>query len=832
MIINLNSLNQGGGGSGAPDPSLVQYISGKTYSINSASTNEQYPSAKAVYDAIEDIQVEDAPYASLKKMKMLLHEATYDTLDYDYAKQYFLTQEPTMSIGGCSAYVKAGFFGRNYDWLEPLKDNIDGSQPDFIVSTPSTDKLQKVIGIASVPGMTEAMAAEHQQTDLWKILPFYLQDGFNGSLYACVNVVPAGEKGTAHASTPYISEEDKICAIMLVRYVLDHFTNAAEACQYLADYVTVYFPQSLLDMGYELHFLIGDETKPYVLECINGRLVYNVNEIMTNFFADGVDFEAHHGNVYTNEDAVRGDYPTSQGITPHGAGLERYNYLHEAGGSITTLADMRNVMNDVLFSKAYNLSTTPFWYSDYVSGSVTVDTFPDNPDMQALIQAAQEIKEGLREGRLWMTTHSVIYNLANGEMNIVSFENTDDEITYNRQGGGGSGATYTAGDYIDINQNNVISVTGMPTQVSELTNDAGYITLDDIASKADATALTEHVNDAVVHVTQGDKNIWNTVINKADASSVYDKIEADDKFALKSEKEREITSASTNSNYPSSKAVYDFAVHSNVDEAGTGTSVFNMVTLTEQEYNSLAVKNPNTLYFVQNQKTEVSVSLTNISNYDITVGMEYVGRNILKIEYKTDAEGAEWKPLEDFYGTSINLQPNQTAFFRGMNPSSFSDGFDQVRFQVNGSDSCVAVGGNVMALVNYNTLPLDIPSEHYFDGLFKDMYGKLATVSKDFLPATGLTNACYHEMFSNCSSLTTAPDLPATTLAEECYYSMFEDCSNLNYIKCLATNPDSFNHTESWMRNVSPNGTFVKTQGVYWEDGESGIPFGWTVEEV
>ena len=32
-----------------------------------------------------------------------------------------------------------------------------------------------------------------------------------------------------------------------------------------------------------------------------------------------------------------------------------------------------------------------------------------------------------------------------------------------------------------------------------------------------------------------------------------------------------------------------------------------------------------------------------------------------------------------------------------------------------------------------------------------------------------LTNYCYHGLFSDCSSLTTSPELPSTTLANNCY---------------------------------------------------------------
>ena len=40
-------------------------------------------------------------------------------------------------------------------------------------------------------------------------------------------------------------------------------------------------------------------------------------------------------------------------------------------------------------------------------------------------------------------------------------------------------------------------------------------------------------------------------------------------------------------------------------------------------------------------------------------------------------------------------------------------------------------------------------------------------------------NNCYINMFKECSSLTTAPELPATTLANNCYDSMFKGCKSL-----------------------------------------------------
>jgi hypothetical protein len=41
------------------------------------------------------------------------------------------------------------------------------------------------------------------------------------------------------------------------------------------------------------------------------------------------------------------------------------------------------------------------------------------------------------------------------------------------------------------------------------------------------------------------------------------------------------------------------AVGSNTTQAGAGTAVNNIVTLTQAQYNALTTKNPNTIYFVQ-----------------------------------------------------------------------------------------------------------------------------------------------------------------------------------------------------------------------------------------
>ena len=106
------------------------------------------------------------------------------------------------------------------------------------------------------------------------------------------------------------------------------------------------------------------------------------------------------------------------------------------------------------------------------------------------------------------------------------------------------------------------------------------------------------------------------------------------------------------------------------------------------------------------------------------------------------------------------------------------------------------------------------------------------------LPATTLTNACYSDMFMNCTSLAAAPELPAPTLVEGCYSSMFSGCSSLGYVKCLATDISADYCTTGWLSGVAATGTFVKAAatngwpvGADESENVNGIPEGWTVDE-
>ena len=90
--------------------------------------------------------------------------------------------------------------------------------------------------------------------------------------------------------------------------------------------------------------------------------------------------------------------------------------------------------------------------------------------------------------------------------------------------------------------------------------------------------------------------------------------------------------------------------------------------------------------------------------------------------------------------------------------------------------SCI---GNIETLLDYATVESGghpAMAEGCYQGMFSDC---TSLTRAPELPATTLANSCYNFMFSGCTNLIQAPELPATTLASGCYQGMFSDCTSL-----------------------------------------------------
>lgn len=158
-----------------------------------------------------------------------------------------------------------------------------------------------------------------------------------------------------------------------------------------------------------------------------------------------------------------------------------------------------------------------------------------------------------------------------------------------------------SGDYNDLT--NKPTIPTVPTNISDFTNDAGYITNADITGKADTSAVTQ-VNDALtahtantnVHVTAAEKAEWDDKAEVIELTQAqYDVLVTKDPdvlYVISDAAPAEviisttITSSSTNGEAASAKAVYDFV------------GGLKMVKMTSAEYQALATKDVNTVYFV------------------------------------------------------------------------------------------------------------------------------------------------------------------------------------------------------------------------------------------
>ena len=99
------------------------------------------------------------------------------------------------------------------------------------------------------------------------------------------------------------------------------------------------------------------------------------------------------------------------------------------------------------------------------------------------------------------------------------------------------------------------------------------------------------------------------------------------------------------------------------------------------------------------------------------------------------------------------------------------------------------------------------------------------------LPNPSPAGRDYWGMFQGCTSLEIAPLLPALTVTNYSYAYMFMGCSKLKYIKAMLTSSPSSSVTYLWVSGVPSTGTFVKNSVATWNvTGNHGIPTGWTVE--
>lgn len=156
---------------------------------------------------------------------------------------------------------------------------------------------------------------------------------------------------------------------------------------------------------------------------------------------------------------------------------------------------------------------------------------------------------------------------------------------------------------------------------------------------------------------------------------------------------------------------------------------------------------------------------------------------------------------------------------------------DRLRFEaMSNSENCYqAMFSGCSNLLSAPELPATKLGYAPYRSMFNGCTSLLKAPS--ILPAITIGTWAYGYMFYNCISLVTAPELPATTLMPSCYYQMFYGCTSLKTIRCRAKVSAS-NATDNWLNRVKTTGTLYGYSEYGWSSGASGIPSGWTFEEL
>lgn len=345
------------------------------------------------------------------KLEDYLYEITVDEMDQEFGLSH------ATGIGACSEARHGNFQLRNYDWYLSQKTS-------FIVKVTANENRHASIGVSSISISKEDIANKNY-SELFKVIPFTTLDGINDcGVYCGINVVPTGDKGRTTGTNKNGKDLPNIC---IPRYVLDNATSAEHAInllKYRNIYAINYDGQQI-----ELHAMISDINKTYIVEFVNNKMVVleqDINSaVMTNFYHTDWNGEIKSvalGNTVEDTEAT--------GLTPHAEGLERYLILKGGIESVDSLEGGLELMRQVNFTKAYDKSMLPFWYSELV-GALGLTIYSTVAEYEPVVDIFIEMfnNRDRNKPNTWQTVHTSCYDLQNKSM-VVCCQEGDEVHSY------------------------------------------------------------------------------------------------------------------------------------------------------------------------------------------------------------------------------------------------------------------------------------------------------------------------------------------------------------------------------------------------------------------
>ncbi|MCQ2128282.1 MAG: hypothetical protein MJZ08_02470 [Bacteroidaceae bacterium] len=368
----------------------------------------------------------------INRISDYLYTLNVRDMDVEYAKEYFENRYIPQEMGGCSSVRFGKFYARNYDYY--YNNNVG-----FVVSAAGIGRFRS-IGVAGAnPMLTKDFVESGEwycgDVEPYKLIPFQMLDGVNEhGVFANINVVPTGEEGFEPTTGTNPQAENKMCIVMLVRYILDNFRNAEEIFspsnpKSLVN-IDIYAPHS--DIRQEVHFKVGDREHTYAVEFINNSI--EVTDIssrpyLTNFYLHGVGYGAN-GHVIENT------------VTPHGQGLERYNLIADNLNALTEPGSIMTFMAEVLkCTNAYTWSElSEVWKTEFTGnygeqyGDLTVLTPIETYQESGILDAVKQ--KYLNRSRdpespnygTWHTVHTSLYDIENLTLTIRVQEGSEEYL--------------------------------------------------------------------------------------------------------------------------------------------------------------------------------------------------------------------------------------------------------------------------------------------------------------------------------------------------------------------------------------------------------------------
>lgn len=380
------------------------------------------------------ITVSDEPaYSSIRREGTHLYNLEYTSLDREYAMKFLMRDTQPV---GCTSVRNGNLYGRNLDWS--YDDSVC-----FVVRTGTDVARHAVLGVTgAVIGLDMQTVSSGMYSSAYKAVPYAIVDGINDKgLVVSSHVVPAGDKGDNSVVEPTGMVRDDICARMLPRVLLESFENAEWACRWVRSHMRLRNPSALVDKGYELHFMVADANSTWAIEFVDGvtqvtNLTAAGREVMTNFHIHGTEFRDGDTPMVTpaEHEIDSSAIPSVVNkVTPHAAGLERYNLAYASAGSATDAVSMMGVMKSLAYTRTYQSSehpASPRWDTEFTGiANLTVDS--TTHEFDAVQEAAAvAYMEAVRDGETWHTSHTSVYEMNKRSLHLCVQEDYHTEFTY------------------------------------------------------------------------------------------------------------------------------------------------------------------------------------------------------------------------------------------------------------------------------------------------------------------------------------------------------------------------------------------------------------------